>query len=299
MTDRLFTGQVYDGDTSAGGTGLYYYNARMYDPALGRFTQADTIVPEPSRPLAFDRYAYVYNNPVRYTDPSGHDPLDDAWKESFYQVHGCYPTAEDISIRLYSIAYPNLWEWSDFYRQDGSYINGSLENVFRDNRIPLGRDWHSVSNALFFMRRWYAWDEGRELARDVGTLFAGLLHRIEEPDDWAAISFSGNPARVWLHVRPNGLPSKFLDGDRDANVHHWAWGFAMGGTMVGGQGINTVREIKQMFDAMRAGNSNIHHTAADIRIGNAGVSLGAMWGSYGISSSYTYMRSQWEDVMGF
>ena len=72
MTDRLFTGQVYDGDTSAGGTGLYYYNARMYDPALGRFTQADTIVPEPSRPLAFDRYAYVYNNPVRYTDPSGH-----------------------------------------------------------------------------------------------------------------------------------------------------------------------------------------------------------------------------------
>ena len=72
VTDRLFTGQVYDGDVSAGGTGLYYYNARMYDPALGRFTQADTIVPEPSRPLAFDRYAYVYNNPVRYSDPSGH-----------------------------------------------------------------------------------------------------------------------------------------------------------------------------------------------------------------------------------
>jgi len=39
---------------------------------LGRFAQADTIVPNPVDAKAFDRYAYVYNNPVRYNDPSGH-----------------------------------------------------------------------------------------------------------------------------------------------------------------------------------------------------------------------------------
>ena len=47
-----------------------YYNARWYDPALGRFAQADSIVPGGVQGL--DRYAYVNNNPMRYTDPTGH-----------------------------------------------------------------------------------------------------------------------------------------------------------------------------------------------------------------------------------
>ena len=52
--------------------GLYHYGARWYDSALGRFIQADSIVPGAGNPLAWDRYAYTLNNPVRYTDPSGH-----------------------------------------------------------------------------------------------------------------------------------------------------------------------------------------------------------------------------------
>ncbi len=50
-----------------------YYNARWYDPALGRFAQADTIVPGGVQGL--DRYAYVNNSPMNYTDPSGHCAL--------------------------------------------------------------------------------------------------------------------------------------------------------------------------------------------------------------------------------
>jgi RHS repeat-associated protein len=64
--------------------GLYFYNARWlrsvpvtkcrgYDPSLSRFAQADTIVPTSTQGTqAWDRYAFVNNNPVRYTDPSGH-----------------------------------------------------------------------------------------------------------------------------------------------------------------------------------------------------------------------------------
>ena len=48
--------------------GLMYYNARWYDPALGRFVQADTIVPQPGDVPGWDRYAYVENNPLRYSD---------------------------------------------------------------------------------------------------------------------------------------------------------------------------------------------------------------------------------------
>jgi len=65
-TDFTFTGQRVEG------FGLYDYRARWYDPALGRFVSADTVVPEPGNPQALNRYAYVTNNPLRYTDPSGH-----------------------------------------------------------------------------------------------------------------------------------------------------------------------------------------------------------------------------------
>ena len=49
-------------------------NARYYDPTLGAFTQPDTIIPNPASPASFNRYAYVTNNPIKYTDPSGHNP---------------------------------------------------------------------------------------------------------------------------------------------------------------------------------------------------------------------------------
>lgn len=67
-TDYLYTSQRQEA-----GLGLYFYNARFYDPALGRFTQPDTIVPVASQGTqAWDRYAYANNNPLRYSDPSGH-----------------------------------------------------------------------------------------------------------------------------------------------------------------------------------------------------------------------------------
>jgi RHS repeat-associated protein len=70
LTDRLFTGQRLDSST-----GLYYYNARYYDPYLGRFIQPDSLVPDPLNPQAWNRFSYVYNNPTSYVDPSGHDGI--------------------------------------------------------------------------------------------------------------------------------------------------------------------------------------------------------------------------------
>jgi RHS repeat-associated protein len=37
---------------------------------LGRFLSPDTIVPDPAAPSSFNRYGYVTNNPLRYTDPT-------------------------------------------------------------------------------------------------------------------------------------------------------------------------------------------------------------------------------------
>jgi uncharacterized protein RhaS with RHS repeats len=49
-----------------------FYHARYYAPTVGRFVQADTIVPNLENSQDLNRYSYVRNNPLRYTDPSGH-----------------------------------------------------------------------------------------------------------------------------------------------------------------------------------------------------------------------------------
>ena len=67
VTDLLYTGQKLEEEL-----GLYYYVARWYDPYLNRFLSPDSIIPDPGSSTAFDRYAYVQNNPLVYTDPSGH-----------------------------------------------------------------------------------------------------------------------------------------------------------------------------------------------------------------------------------
>jgi RHS repeat-associated protein len=67
-TKYQYTGQYsYQSDF-----GLLFYNARWYDSSLSRFTSADTIVPGGVQGL--DRYAYVNNSPIMFTDPSGHNP---------------------------------------------------------------------------------------------------------------------------------------------------------------------------------------------------------------------------------
>jgi len=71
-TDHTFTGQISDGLLGDGGTGLMYYGARYYDPQVGRFAAADTLVPNPNNPQDLNRYTYVGNNPTNATDPSGH-----------------------------------------------------------------------------------------------------------------------------------------------------------------------------------------------------------------------------------
>jgi len=76
----MFTDKLYTSQREITGLGIYHYGARFYSPKLGRFLSADTIVPNPANPQAFNRYAYVLNNPTRYVDPTGHvcsDPEDE------------------------------------------------------------------------------------------------------------------------------------------------------------------------------------------------------------------------------
>ena len=65
-THRGFTGhEMLDA------VGLVHMNGRVYDPDLGRFISADPFIQFADNPQSFNRYTYVLNNPLSFTDPSG------------------------------------------------------------------------------------------------------------------------------------------------------------------------------------------------------------------------------------
>ena len=70
-TAKLFTGQRLDA------TGLYYYGARYYDATIGRFISPDTVIQSLANPQTLNRYSYCGNNPLKYTDPTGHDYISE------------------------------------------------------------------------------------------------------------------------------------------------------------------------------------------------------------------------------
>lgn len=63
----------YTGQTMLGNMGLIHMNGRVMDSVTGRFLSADPYITEPGNSQNFNRYGYVYNNPLSYIDPSGYN----------------------------------------------------------------------------------------------------------------------------------------------------------------------------------------------------------------------------------
>jgi len=61
----------FTGHESLIDSGLIHMNGRVYDPVAGRFLNTDPYVQFPHYSQAYNRYSYVLNNPLSYTDPSG------------------------------------------------------------------------------------------------------------------------------------------------------------------------------------------------------------------------------------
>jgi len=72
--DRSFTGQDQNVVTNSGGTGVYDYLFRKYDPSAGRWLSPDPYgwgAVSLHRPQSLNRYAYVQNGPLTLIDPDG------------------------------------------------------------------------------------------------------------------------------------------------------------------------------------------------------------------------------------
>lgn len=77
ILDRGYTGHEH-----LQSVGIIHMNGRLYDPKLHRFLQPDNYVQDPSNTQNYNRYGYCWNNPLKYTDPSG----EFTWSDLFASV---------------------------------------------------------------------------------------------------------------------------------------------------------------------------------------------------------------------
>ena len=66
------TRKGYTGHEQVDAVGIIHMGGRIYDPKLGRFLQADPFIQAPGNSQSLNRYSYVFNNPMTWTDPSGY-----------------------------------------------------------------------------------------------------------------------------------------------------------------------------------------------------------------------------------
>jgi RHS repeat-associated protein len=162
--DRGYTGHLHNDEV-----GLIYMNARYYVPSLGRFASADTIVPDPTNPQQFNRFSYVLNNPLRFTDPTGHLSEDEI--NNYFG----FATRQEMLDAHWSEELVNwLWDpavnWGDTFTYndgEGVAILAMFEAVTQDSGIYRGGFWGLVGNRVgeeVYMSRINSLDDHTEVA---------------------------------------------------------------------------------------------------------------------------------------
>ena len=222
----------YTGQRVETGTGLYDYGARWYDPAIGRFLAADSIVPNPGDSQALNRYMYVLGNPLKYVDPSGFDPIDAAWEAEFRQQHnGQAPTDQDRRDRLFSILFPGSGA-------NGAWNNAdwTLYNTHRDEYWSGARPWPGSTapgldrfvGHLNRLAGYYSAGEENLYAQAVGFIWGGVPMGHAIPAAW---QMATNPGAAWGQNTPlfegtGNWDLRLVDDENPS--HHYAGLFYMG-----------------------------------------------------------------------
>jgi RHS repeat-associated protein len=117
----------FTGHEQLDGVGLIHMNGRVYDPELGRFLSADPYVGTPANPQNLNRYSYVNNNPLSYTDPSGYfvKKLFKGVKKLF--DNKVFRAAVAIVGSAFTFGYVGLLTSSPFWGAvAGGFVGGSI-----------------------------------------------------------------------------------------------------------------------------------------------------------------------------
>jgi RHS repeat-associated protein len=86
--DRGFTGHEHYDIFN-----LIDMNGRVYDPVIGRFLSPDPIIQSSDFTQSFNSYSYCFNNPLKYSDPTGYNAYGNPWTDQDGKYH---PLSEQI-----------------------------------------------------------------------------------------------------------------------------------------------------------------------------------------------------------
>lgn len=117
-TTGIHTNLGYQGGWTDQGTGLVNAAARWYDPANGAFTSADTVANPPVPAVNANRYAYGNDDPLDFSDPTGHDPC------STYQEQQI-AAAQAEADRQARIAQEFLSQWHKLTQQISQQVRAA------------------------------------------------------------------------------------------------------------------------------------------------------------------------------
>ena len=123
-------------------------NGRVYDPELGRFMSADPFVQAPYNSQSYNRYSYVFNNPLSFTDPSGYLTSDYCpgnntavcKKDKKKDEENEEPAPEELLVegnqeqhlrRMSAVDQSNIagWRATEDHGEKWAYTNGAAYNV--------------------------------------------------------------------------------------------------------------------------------------------------------------------------
>ncbi|MFC2137322.1 FG-GAP-like repeat-containing protein [Bacteroidota bacterium] len=107
-------------------------NGRIYDPAIGRFFSPDMFVQAPGNTQSYNRYSYCFNNPLKYTDPSGwwggiDDDAETETKGRFKDLDGCGGYSYNWDTGQYEDGNGNIVSWGEVYN---NYIVPNSSEIY-------------------------------------------------------------------------------------------------------------------------------------------------------------------------
>lgn len=183
QTDNSFK---YAGEYQDAETGLYYLNARYYDPSMGRFINEDTYEGQSNNPLSQNVYTYVQNNPLIYVDPTGHETGAVTYETSnalrqdvvnAVRFGGIIKPALDFLILddLATLRDPNASEWSKAFAAFGLIPVGKvlkggklIISLVDDSGKIVKRDYTLTGEALKLAKTCYCFTAGTKVKTDSG-----------------------------------------------------------------------------------------------------------------------------------
>ncbi len=201
---------------------LIHMNGRVYDPVLGRFLSADSIIQAPLMSQSLNRYSYVMNNPLSAVDPSGN-----SWLSSLFSAVGRLfknqvfriIVAVAVAVFLPQIIGTGFWQAVATGALAGGIATGNLKGVFLGG-LTAGLFYGAGSWAESFESKF---DQG--FARVIGHAGAGCL---------SAVSGGGSCGRGALSAGFGLIPGPSIKSAFWSTVEHGMMG-GIGSTLGGGQ----------------------------------------------------------------